>query len=122
MSPKKILQQRGEEVFDFPRDRADGDIAEITKEHILGYRAEQSKTLTAKTVNHGVKFLRMVFKSAREDAAISDNPAEFVRVVKSSGERTSRRPFTIDELRAVIGVADDEWKSMILFGLYPALA
>lgn len=102
----------------FLGDRTDGDIAEISKEHILGYRAEQSKTLAAKTVNHGVKFLRMVFKSAREDATISDNPAEFVRVVKSAGERPSRRPFTIDELRAVLGVADDEWKSMILFGLY----
>lgn len=102
----------------FLGDRADGDIAEISKEHVLGYRAEQSKTLAAKTVNHGVKLLRMVFKSAREDATISDNPAEFVRVVKAVGERKSRRPFTIDELRAVLGVADDEWKSMILFGLY----
>jgi integrase len=102
----------------FLGDRADGDIAEISKEHILGYRADQSKTLTAKTVNHGVKCLRMIFKTAREDATISDNPTEFVKVVKSSGENTARRPFTLPELKAVLGIADDEWKSMILFGLY----
>ena len=76
------------------------------------------RTLSARTVNHGVKFLRMVFRAAREDATIADNPAEFVRVVKDAGGRKSRRPFTLPELRAVLGVADEEWKSMILFGLY----
>jgi integrase len=69
-------------------------------------------------VNHGVKFLRMVFRAAREDATIADNPAEFVRVVKAVGQRNSRRPFTLPELRALLSVADEEWKSMILFGLY----
>jgi integrase len=29
-----------------------------------------------------------------------------------------RRPFTIPELQAILAVADDEWKSMIRFGLY----
>jgi Phage integrase SAM-like domain len=69
----------------FLGDRADGDMAEVSKEHILAYRAEQAKTLSARTVNHGVKFLRMVFRAAREDATIADNPAEFVRVVKAVG-------------------------------------
>lgn len=102
----------------FLGERANGDIAEITKEDILAYREDQAKTLSAKTVNNGVKLLRMIFKSAREDATISDNPAEFVRVIKAKGEKTSRRPFTIPELQAVLSVADDEWKSLILFGLY----
>jgi integrase len=30
----------------------------------------------------------------------------------------ARRPFTMDGLRTVVGMADDEWRSMILFGLY----
>lgn len=29
-----------------------------------------------------------------------------------------RRPFTIGELRAIIDLADDEWRSLIKFGLY----
>jgi hypothetical protein len=29
----------------------------------------------------------------------------------------NKRPFTLDELRVVLDVADPEWKSMILFGL-----
>jgi len=102
----------------FLGERGDGDIAEITKEDILAYREDQAKTLSAKTVNNGVKLLRMIFKSAREDATISDNPVEFVKVIKAKGEKTSRRPFSIPELQAVLSVADDEWKSLILFGLY----
>lgn len=117
-STMRFYKAEAKKFLTFLGGRADDDLATVSKEDVLGYRAEQSKTLAPKTVNHGVKFLRMVFKSAREDATISDNPAEFVRVVKSSGEKTTRRPFTIDELRAVIGVADDEWKSMVLFGLY----
>ena len=114
----RFYKNEAKKFLAFLGDRADGDIAEISKEHILAYRAEQSKALAAKTVNHGVKFLRMVFRSAREDATIADNPAEFVKVVKAVGDRKSRRPFSIEELRAVLSVADEEWKSMILFGLY----
>jgi len=113
-----FYKKESQKFHTFLGDRVDGDIAEITKEDVLAYREDQAKVLSAKTVNHGVKFLRMIFRAAREDASISDNPAEFVKVIKAKGEKQSRRPFTINELKAVLGVADDEWKSMILFGLY----
>ena len=59
----------------------------------------------------------MVFRSARREGFLFQDPAEGVRAVKSSAT-SDRRPFTIDELRAVLEVADDEWKSLIKFGLY----
>jgi integrase len=114
----RFYRNEASKFLNFLGDRADGDIGEVAKDDILSFRANQAKTLAAKTVNHGVKFLRMVFRSAREDATIADNPAEFVKVVKAVGDRKSRRPFSIEELRAVLSVADEEWKSMILFGLY----
>ena len=60
----------------------------------------------------------MLFLSARRDGLITDNPAEDVKTVAQRGEKRSRRPFSLDELRSVLSVADDEWRSMILFGLY----
>lgn len=117
-STMRFYKKEAEKFLTFLGDRGEGDIAEISKEDILAYREEQAKALSSKTVNHGVKFLRMVFRAAREDASISDNPAEFVKVIKPKGERQSRRPFTIPELKAVLEEADEEWKSMILFGLY----
>ena len=69
------------------------------------------------TTNHALKIVRMVFRSARREGFLFQDPAEGVRTVKSSAP-SERRPFTIDELRAVLEVADDEWKSLIKFGLY----
>lgn len=113
-----FYKKEAQKFMDFLGDRKLADIAEITKEDILAYREQQAKVLSAKTVNHGIKFLRMIFRAAKEDASISDNPAEFVKVVKAKGEKTSRRPFTLPELKVLLEVADDEWRSMILFGLY----
>ena len=31
---------------------------------------------------------------------------------------TARRPFTVAELQTILAAADDEWRSMIFFGLY----
>ena len=98
--------------------RADKDISEITKKDILDFRRmEAARGLAPKTVNHSVKFLRMVFNKAWTDDIISDTPAKGVKTLKKSREK-ARRPFSQDEIRSVLRVADDEWKSMVLFGLF----
>lgn len=96
---------------------ADHDLTEITSDHILRFRNEQAKVLAPKTVNHLVKFLRMVFKAAKRDALIADDPTEFVDTVKQN-QKQERRPFTVDEVQSVLAVAGKEWRSMVLFGLY----
>src|SRR5262249_2791410 len=53
------------------------------------------------------------------DGFIQDDPSEFVGVVKR--EKTQgRRAFTIEELKAIQSVADEEWRSLIRFGFYTA--
>ena len=59
----------------------------------------------------------MVFKDARDRALLVDAPTEFVKTVKSR-KVLERRPFTMDEIRGVLVHCDDEWRSMVLFGLY----
>ena len=39
------------------------------------------------------------------------------RLPRKTWEGT-RRPFTVSEIRSVIDVADKEWRSLVLFGLY----
>jgi integrase len=46
-----------------------------------------------------------------------EDPAEGIKGVKSQSD-FARRPFSIDELRAVLAVADGEWQSLIKCGLY----
>jgi integrase len=97
---------------------ADADLGEITREHILDFRNREAETFAPKTVNHDLKAVKMLFLSAKRDGLIADNPAEDVKTVSQRGEKRTRRPFSLAELRAVLSVADEEWKSMILFGLY----
>jgi len=96
---------------------ADQDIAAITRDHVTSYRNHISKLKASKTVNRHVKMIRTLFKAALEDNLLSENPAEFVKSVRNSTEK-ERRPFTIPEINAILSVADEEWRSLIKFGLY----
>jgi integrase len=59
----------------------------------------------------------MLFRTARRDGYILDNPAEFVDSVRED-RKNLRRPFTVPEIRRILEVVNGEWKSLILFGLY----
>jgi len=97
--------------------KADVEMTGITADDVMRFRNHESKTLAPKTVNHDLKCLRMLFNIARRDRIISEDPTEFVNTTKKA-QTQARRPFTIPEIQAVLSVADDEWRSMIRFGLY----
>jgi integrase len=104
-------------LLDFLKERADAPLTEINKSDVLAYRKNLVGSLTARTANNHVALLRMLFKSARRDGVLALDPAEFVGSIRERSA-TNRRPFTLAELQAVLSVADDEWRSLILFGLY----
>lgn len=97
--------------------KADLDIAEITSNDITGYRNHHSSTAGPRTTNNTVKAIRGFFAAAKKDGFLNDDPATAVDTIRDRSE-SNRRSFTLDELRAAMAVADDEWRSMILFGLY----
>jgi len=98
---------------------ADDELSMITKEHIVIFRNALIESLSAKAANHHLKVVKMLFRAAKRDGYIVDDPSEFVETVKEKAhERKRRRPFTLEQIRAVLAHTDDEWRSMILFGLY----
>lgn len=101
----------------FLGEDAERPIEEIDKTLIERFKADIKKSLAAKTVNHHLKLLRMLFKDARREGLIDDDPAEFVKTIKKE-ETSIRRPFSEDELKAVVAVAPPEWRSMVILGLY----
>jgi len=101
----------------FLGEKANEEMTAITQDDITRFRNQEAKTLSSKTVNHDLKCLKMLFKSARRDRVISDDPSEFVKTTKKA-QPTTRRPFTTEELERVLAAADDEWQSLIRFGLY----
>jgi integrase len=96
---------------------ADRPIPEIETAHFVRYRDHLATSRTSSTANQGIKILRVIFEDCRRDGFISENPAKDCGLLKKSA-RSSRRPFTVEELRAILAAADEEWRSMILFGVY----
>ena len=118
-STNTFYRTKARDFLAFLGPKAERDLNEVTKQDVLDFRTAELDRVSPKTTNHGIKFLRMVFRSAREDSLILDNPAEFVGTVKLSSQ-SKRRPFTEDELRALLRQADAEWQSLVFFGLYTA--
>lgn len=96
---------------------ADGPMADLETRHFTAYRDALAARVSASTANHGIKLLRVILEDARRDNFIADNPAKDCGLLKQETD-TARRPFTLVELRSLMGAADDEWRSMLMFGLY----
>jgi integrase len=93
------------------------DISNITAADITKFRDNLSERVTPGTVNVAVKIMRSAFAQARRDGLVDVNEAERVTLLKRTS-RFERRAFTLAELKRILDVATDEWRGMILFGLY----
>jgi integrase len=97
---------------------ADRDLVSINRRTLIEFRNSIAVRNAPATVNADIKCLRMLFRTAKRDGYVLDDPAEFVDLVRKDDTTEGRKPFTIEEIQRVIAVADPEWKSLILFGLY----
>jgi integrase len=104
-------------LLEFLGDRADQDLAEVFKADLVSFRNELAGKYGAGRVNFHVKTLRMFFRAAHRDGFVLENPAAYLEPVRNR-ELERRRPFTVDEIRSVLDLANDEWKSLIRLGLY----
>jgi integrase len=103
--------------LEFLGTAADLDLASMTRTTVLEFRNHIAKISSPVTTNADLKAIKMICRAAKRDGYIAEDPAEFVETVRKSSEQ-ARRPFTTSEIQRVITVADAEWKSLILFGLY----
>ena len=112
-----FYQGKARAFLAFLGERSQQDIGRIDAREILAFRKAESERVSASTVNHALKFLRMVFEQAKRDGLLVDNPTADVSTLKKR-EGGERRPFTLPELSRLLAVADPEWKSLLLFGFY----
>ena len=99
--------------------KADCDLNDITPKDVTGFRDDLHQRLSATSANQAVKVVRMALKDAMIAELVDRNVAVGVKRVKHRGEINARRPFTLPELKNILGKAKgDEWEGMILFGLY----
>jgi integrase len=109
---------RGSDFVKWLGDAASRALAELDTGVFIRYRDHLAKRVSASTVNNGIKVLRVIFEDARRDGYIPENPAKDCGTLKRNADGRVRRPFTVDEIRRVLAVCDDEWRSIVLFALY----
>lgn len=109
---------RASSFLTFLGSAAKEPLGNVTPQMLQRYRDEVASTRTVATANQGVKILRIIFEDVRRDGYLTENIAKDVRPWKDAEVTASRRPFTLPELKVVLSVADDEWRSMIFFGIY----
>lgn len=98
--------------------RADCDMNVLRKADLISFRTTVSQKVSASTTNGKIKVLRMIFNQAEEEGLLLENPIKFVKNLKRQRNPVEKRVFTVDELNKVLDFADDEWRSMIMFGYY----
>jgi integrase len=76
-----------------------------------------ARGLSEVTTNRYLTAMRSIWKEARRKNLIAENIFELVPNIRNP-IRGSRRDFTKEELKKVWDVADQEWRSMMLFGCY----
>lgn len=99
--------------------KAKMNIASITPRDAEAFRDNEIREgKSESTANLALKTLRSIFSSARRQGLITSNPAEAVETFDA--EKELREPFTNEQLKSLLAVADKEWKTMILLGYYTA--
>jgi integrase len=113
-----IYEKTSERFLSFLGSGAERGIASVTRTKITDYRNDLAGKLAAATVNRDLKIVKMIFRKARLDRYLFEDPAEGVNIVKRRSHEKSRRPLTVPEIQSILAVADPEWQSLIKFGLY----
>lgn len=94
------------------------ELSAVTATQINAYRVFRLTEVSSTTVNQDVKFLRHVFEMAKREGVIIESPLASISKLPDDREAVEIRPFTMDEVKVLLAAADEEWRSMILFGLY----
>lgn len=102
----------------FLAGRAKLPLHRITREMVEDFQTAELKCTAASTAYLKIKILRGFFKDAMIRGLISKNPAFGVRKTTDDVKRASRRPFTVEQLKAIEKECTDEWRGIFLFGLY----
>lgn len=94
-------------------------IYEVTTALITDFRDALAADVSKTTANHHLKAIRMLFKAAKLEGWMPDNPADAVRTLKvRRAEKQQPRPFVLEQLPAILAACDDEWKSIVRLAFY----
>jgi len=106
--------------LEFLGSRSDRPLAGLRSADIQAYRDSLAGKVANVTVNLHLRIIRMALKHAVMQRVFDVNPGKFVENLAATG-KSERRAFTLDELRKLLAVAGQDWKTAILVSLYTGL-
>jgi integrase len=99
-------------------NRAKLNIDQIALRDVLRWRdALILDGRTASTANDQLAIIRMAFTRARKLGYVTQNHAEAVDTLPEDKD-PARQPFSIEQVQAILRVADGDWKGAIMLALY----
>lgn len=122
--PKTSVRYAGviREFLDWLGPASDRTITQLTATEIAKYRDHLAKKHSAGSVNLTLACIQAALQDAFSDQLVDLNEASRVKRLSDSPDKSEeRRPFTDEELRAILKVADQEWRGMVICGLYQGL-
>jgi integrase len=94
----------------------------LSSSTIAKFRDHLAKKHSPATVNVALACIQTALQQAFDDNLVDVNEAGRVKRLPDTPDKPQeRRPFTDEELRAILAVADTEWRGMTLCGLYHGL-
>jgi integrase len=101
--------------------RSNARLASVSAQELESFRNAELKTgKTSGTADFALKVLNGVFEDARRKAIILHNPVQAVEPL-CHGASEERRPFTDEQVSALLAVADVEWQGMVLFAYHTGI-
>lgn len=100
--------------------RSGANVASLTAAEIEAWhRAQVASGKSASTADYGLKLISAALARTKRLGLLLHNPAESVRVFGHASE--ARQPFTDEEVAALLGAANKEWRGMILLAAWAGL-
>lgn len=100
-------------------DKQNRHMDTITLRDLTAFRDTSAGRVSGTTVNKYVKILSGAWRAAMKDGLLRENI--FARVDLAKSSKSTRRAFTLDELKRVLTARDDEWRGIVVTGLYTGL-
>jgi integrase len=100
-------------AFVGPERKIDG----IGQKDVVRWRASEAERVSVSTANNRLKAVRALLEAAVRDGHLRANPAGGIKALRKGKVARKRRPFSREEIRKVLAVADGDWRLMIQLGL-----
>lgn len=107
--------------LDFLGSKASNSLPALRPEDIERYRNHLQGKVAPSTVNTHLKVIRVALEKAVNQGIFDRNPGRQVDNLKTSDDRHERRAFTVDELKKLLAVCGDDWRTAVIFGVYTGL-